>query len=207
MTATPWPTTTASTSTTTTTGVPAATTAGTDGAGGGVLGLLLTGAVLAAVIGAIVNTALARRKSLEEERARVRGVFAEAFEAVAAYKEFPYSIRRRRHDQPEAERVRIAEAMSGVQAKLSYYLAWTTAESAQVGSAYADLVKELRRVAGTACHDAWLAPAATTDADMNIPPTVVDLRGLKPLEDAYVAASREHLQQLLALRSLLGGRH
>lgn len=174
MTATPSPTTTASTVTMTTTEVPsappAATTASTEGAGGGVLGLLLTGAVLAAVIGAIVNTALARRKSLEEERARVRGVFAEAFEAVAAYKEFPYAIRRRRHDEPEAERVRIAEAMSGVQAKLSYYLAWTTAESAQVGDAYAHLIKELRRVAGTACHDAWLAPAATTDADMNIPP-------------------------------------
>ncbi|MFW5471812.1 hypothetical protein ACOCJ5_00735 [Knoellia sp. CPCC 206450] len=203
MTATPWPTTTASTSTTT--GVPAATTVGTEGSG--VLGLLLTGAVLAAVIGAIVNTVLARRKSLEEERARVRGVFAEAFEAAAAYKEFPYSIRRRRHDEPEAERVRLAEAMSGVQAKLSYYLAWTTAESEQVGSAYADLVNELRRVAGSACHDAWLAPATTTDADMNIPLSVVDLRGIKPLEDAYVAASREHLQQFLAFRSLLRGRH
>lgn len=179
----------------------------TDGGGGGVLGLLLTGAVLAAVIGALVNTALARRKSLEEERARVRGVFAEAFEAVAAHKEFPYAIRRRRHDQPEAERVRIAQEMACVQAKLSYYSAWTEAESPQVGGAYADLVKELRRVAGTACHDAWLAPAATSDADMNIPPSVVDLSQLKPLEGAFIAASKQHLDHFLHLRSLVRTRH
>ena len=178
-----------------------------EGAGGVVLGLLLTGAVLAAVIGAIVNTALARRKSLEEERARVRGVFAEAYEAVAAYKEFPYAIRRRRHDQPEAERVRIAQEMAGVQAKLSYYLAWTTAESPEVGSVYADLVKELRRVAGTACHDAWLAPAAMSDADMNIPPSVVDLSQLAPLEDAFIAASKQHLDHFLRLRSLVRARY
>ncbi len=167
------------------------------------LGLLLTGAVLAAVIGAVVNTALARRKSMEEERARVRGVFAEAFEVVAAYKEFPYAIRRRRHDKPEAERVRIAQDMSSVQAKLSYYRVWTTAESPEVGSAYAVLVKELRRVAGAACHDAWLAPAATSDADMNIPQSAVDLSQLKPLEDAFVAASKAHLDHFLRLRSLV----
>lgn len=194
------------TSTAVATEQPSATSANA-GVGGGALGLLLTGAVIAAVIGAVVNTALARRKSLEEERARVRGVFAEAFEAVAAYKEFPYAIRRRRHDEPAAERVRLAEAMSEVQAKLSYYLAWSKAESPEVGHAYAELVTELRKVAGKACHDAWLAPAATADADMNIPPAVVDLGGLRSFEDAYVAASAKHLDNFLKVRSLLRPSH
>lgn len=177
------------------------------GVGGGVIGLLLTGAVIAALIGAVVNTFLARRKSLEEERARVRGVFAEAFQAVAAYKEFPYAIRRRRDDEQAGERVRLAQAMAEVQAKLFYYQAWTNAESAEVGDRYDDLVRELRRVAGEACHDAWLAPAAASDADMNIPPTVVDLSGLRPLEDAFVAAGQQHLTNFLRLRSLLRSRH
>ncbi|WP_297083120.1 hypothetical protein [uncultured Demequina sp.] len=53
---------------------------------------LVSGSVVAAAIGAIVNTWLARRKSREEQAARVRVMLAEAFEAVAAYKEFPYAI-------------------------------------------------------------------------------------------------------------------
>jgi hypothetical protein len=165
-------------------------------------GALLSGALLAAVVGAVVNTALARRKSLEEERARVRGTFAEAFEAVMAYKEFPYAIRRRRHDQPEQERVRLSEALREVQSRLSYYLAWTKAESDDVGDRYKDLVRNLKIIAGTACHDAWLAPPALNDSDINIRPTVVDLSGLAAYEDAYIAATQEHLAQLLSSKRL-----
>jgi hypothetical protein len=158
--------------------------------------------VIAAIVGSLVNVALARRKSLEEERARVRTTFAEAFQAVAEYKEFPYAIRRRRDDEPAAERVRLSEALQEVQAKLSYYLAWTKAESDNVGRAYENLVAELRKVAGKACHDAWLAPPAHDDADMNFAPGVVDLSGLMPYEEAFISASRKHLQELRRLRRL-----
>jgi hypothetical protein len=127
---------------------------------GDLISVFITGAVIAAIVGAVVNIALARRKSLEEERARVRTTFAEAFQAVAEYKELPYAIRRRRHDEPEAERVRLSEALREVQTKLSYYMVWTKAESDEVGRLYGSLVAELRKVAGTACHDAWLAPPA-----------------------------------------------
>ncbi|WP_156415593.1 hypothetical protein [Terrabacter sp. Soil811] len=173
---------------------------------GGVTGLLLSGlisgAVLAAVIGALANTALARRKSLEEERARVRTVFAEAFEAVAAYKEFPYAIRRRRADQPAEERIRLSEDLRKVQARLTYYCAWTLAESPAVGHAYGALVRDLRAVAGGACREAWQAEPITADRDMNIGPDLVDLSALTSLEEAYTSAVETHLSAFLRRRSL-----
>ena len=52
---------------------------------GSILATLLSATFLAAVVGAIVNTTIARKKSLEEERSRVRTTYAEAFEAVAAH--------------------------------------------------------------------------------------------------------------------------
>jgi hypothetical protein len=170
---------------------------------GALLSVFFTGAVIAAVVGALVNIALARRKSLEEERARVRTTFAEALQAVAEYKELPYAIRRRREDQAPEERVRLSEALREVQARLSYYTAWTRAESEQVGRAYETLVAELRKIAGKACHDAWLAPPANEDKDMNFPAGVVDLSGVKPYEEAFVTAAHKYLDEMLKLRRLL----
>jgi hypothetical protein len=132
----------------------------------------------------------------------VRTTFAEAFETVAQYKEFPYAIRRRRADQPAEERVRLSEELRGVQARLSYYLAGTRTESGDVGQSYETLVAELRAIAGRACHEAWLAPAANDDAEMNIAPGVVDLSGLRQHEQAYLAAVQRHLKEMLRLGQL-----
>ncbi len=170
---------------------------------GGLISVFVTGAVIAAVVGAVVNVALARRKTIEEERARVRTTFAEAFQAVAEYKEFPYAIRRRRHDEPEAERVRLSEALREVQAKLSYYVMWTKAESDDVGRVYQTLVTELRKIAGKACHDGWLAPPAQNDKDMNFGLGLVGLSGLEPYEEAFISASTKHLKEMRSLRRLL----
>ena len=75
------------------------------------IGTLLSATILAALIAAAVNIMLARRKSREEERARLRDRFAQAYGAYAEYCEFAYAIRRRRHDDPSAERVRISEEL------------------------------------------------------------------------------------------------
>jgi phosphate/sulfate permease len=163
----------------------------------------LTAALLAAVITAAVTLVLARRKHLEEERARVAVVFAEAAKAVAAYLEMPYAIRRRNHKQPEEERVRLSQEMSKLQADLSFYLAWTAAESTEVGLQYQELVTKLRQVAGTACHEAWEAAAPTSDAQMNIPPTVVDLSAVRPYQNSFTTAAQAHLDQYLSWRALL----
>lgn len=158
---------------------------------------ILSGTVLAAIVtagtSAIVTTAIARQKSREEERSRVRTIYAEAFQVVAAYKELPYAIRRRRHDQPEAERSRLSDEARKIQERLSYYLAWTQGESAVVGEAYLKLVSELRKAAGGACRQAWVDEPVKTDADMNIGTDSIDLSALKPFEDAYAEAVKAEL--------------
>ncbi|NHW46087.1 hypothetical protein HAV21_04165 [Paenarthrobacter sp. MSM-2-10-13] len=158
--------------------------------------LLLTSAVIAALLTATINIVLARRRSREEERARVRTVFAEAFAAYAQYKEYPYVIRRRNADKPAEERVRISEQIRATQEKLSYYLAWAAAESSEVGNKYAELVGQMRAVAGTAMKDAWRVPPITEDSNMVIPTSDVNLSGLKQAEEAYRAAVAQHLAKI-----------
>lgn len=162
----------------------------------GLIGAIISGAFLAAMLAGAVNVWMARRRSREEERARIRNTFAAAFEAYSAYKEFPYAIRRRRSDEPEAERVRLSEALRAVQEKLSYYLAWTEAESPDVGEQYAKLIAEARRIVGRAMHDAWNDPPCGADSDMNIPPEVVNLGQLATAEGEYMQAVQQHLSSL-----------
>lgn len=163
----------------------------------------LTAAFLAAIVTALVAVVLARRRHLEEERSRLTETFAGATRAVAAYKEMPYAIRRRNHLEGPAERVRLSQEMAQTQADLFYYLAWTAAESTEVGERYAALVGGLRRVAGRSCHDAWLEPPPTRDEEMNIPSSVVDLSPIQPFETAFAAAAKEHLDAYLTWRALL----
>jgi hypothetical protein len=167
-----------------------------------VLGVVFTSTVLAALITGAVNRALARRKSLEEERARLRSAFAEAFEAVLRYKEMPYAIRRRRHDDRGAERVRLSDQMREIQARLAYFELWISGESPVVGVAYSDLVANLRRVAGAACRDAWLADPAACDEQMNIGPELIDLSELQSYEQQYVQAAQQHLDNFMKFHRL-----
>ena len=45
-------------------------------------------------------------------------------------------------------------------------------------------------------HDAWNAPPAATDPEMNIPPEVIDLSQLAAAEAQYMRAVRDHLASL-----------
>jgi len=150
----------------------------------------IVGASVALVVGIIAAAASSywsSRRAELEERARVRTVYAEAFAAVAAYKELPYAIHRRRPSELEAERIRLSEDMREIQEKLSYYHAWIRGESATVSSKYDELVAELRKVAGRACRDAWLGPLRVRDADMNFSPPI-DLSAITPFENAFIEA-------------------
>lgn len=160
------------------------------------LAAVLSGVFLAALVTATINIWLGRRKSREEERNRLRASFAEAFAAYSTYKEFPYAIRRRRADAPAEERIRLSEALREVQANLAYHLAWTAVESQSVGQAYANLIQQVRKTAGTAMRDAWNAPPNDSDDTMNIPPNVVDLSSLVAHETDYIDAVRTHLRTL-----------
>lgn len=144
-------------------------------------------ALFAAALAATVAVLLHVLKSRLDERARVRVLYAEAYEWYAAYKEMPYAIRRRRVDDPAAERIRLSETVREIQAKLDHFKTWTALENARVGTAYAALLRELRRVAGTSMHDAWNEPGTDADSAMNMPSGRVDLSPLVPYEEAYLA--------------------
>src|SRR5262249_16564872 len=161
--------------------------------GGGLTAAVLSAAVIAAGLTALVNGALARRSTRLEERARVRATLAEAYQAYAAYKEFPYAIRRRRADQPANERVRLSEALREVQSRLSYYQAWTQAESPETGAAYNELITQVRRIAGAAIREAWKAPPLDNDEGMNIGLDLIDLTGLASAEKKFIDTMNAHV--------------
>jgi hypothetical protein len=157
-------------------------------------------ALLAAAIAAAIAVLLHLLKTRGEERARARILYAAAYQWYAAYKEMPYAIRRRRVDDPAAERIRLAETTREIQAKLDHFKTWTALENPDVGNAYADLLRELRRVAGASMHDAWNEPGTDTDAAMNMAPGRVDLAALAKHEEAYLAAVRDALHPLARWR-------
>lgn len=157
--------------------------------------LTLPGPVVGAVIAGAASFAvfvLTNWWNRERERlTRSRDVFAKAYAAVQEYKEFPYVIRRRRKDAPEEERVRISSELREVQADLAFYSAWIITESRHVHHSYSELLEQVRRVAGTAMHEAWLEPATETDSGMNM--RKLDLSVLAPLEAAYLEEVADHL--------------
>lgn len=163
---------------------------------GALTAAVLSGAVLAAALTGWVNTVLARRLTRLEERARVRSTLAEAYQAYADYKEFPYAIRRRQADRPADERIRLSEEVRRIQSRLSYYQAWTGAESPATGRTYNELVGQLRRVAGASMRDAWEEPALDDDGGMNIAIDRVDLRELGEAEQRFLRAAEAHVAAL-----------
>lgn len=163
-----------------------------------VISSVVIAAVVTTVMTALVNTALARRGTRLEERARVRNTLADAYQAYAEYKEFPYAIRRRRADQKEEERIRLSEELRKVQARIAYYQAWTQAESPDTGAAYNELITEVRRIAGRAMHEAWNAPGIDDDTAMNIGSDRVNLTDLQPAEEKFISATKEHIAAVTA---------
>lgn len=157
---------------------------------------VVSASVVAALVTGGINLWLARLHRLEAQRTRIGEELAEAFKACAEYKEFPYAIRRRDHQRPAEERVRLSEAVRAVQARMSYYSAWTETLDVSVGKCYAELVKTTRTIAGGAMREAWLAPAIDRDDQMNIPPEVVDLSGIKSAETSFMTAADSYVNCL-----------
>ena len=129
----------------------------------------------------------------QNRRDRHREHFSKALQAVTKYEEFPYVIRRRRASDPESERIRISTELREVQAELTYHSTWLRTESRIVGAAYEILVKNLRRVAGGAMHDAWTLPTMSQDSGMNISDIGPKLAELEPFKEQYVLEVRHHL--------------
>ncbi len=147
----------------------------------------ITAAIVAAAVAVAVSFIGFWITGISAERARRRGFYADAFAAIAAYREFAYVVRRRRHDDPAGERVRISEAMREVQHDLSRFEALMKVERALgAAAAYHQLVIKTREVAGGYVSAGWKAAPITRDEEMNI--ADVGYASLTEFEDAYLAA-------------------
>lgn len=123
--------------------------------------------------------------------ARKRDQFAEALSVVLEYWEFPYVVRRRRHDQPEAERIRISEAMRDVQKRLAFHQAWIRTESRRVSKVFDELVVQTRVVIGGQICEAWETAPINDDSQMNI--SDVSFDGLSDTRDRYLKSVEDEL--------------
>lgn len=126
------------------------------------------------------------------ERQRRRELRARALEAVLAYREMPFMIRRRRSEPEErsAERARLSTHFSEVQTELATCENLLVADGpGWLAQEYQELVSIARSTAGRESDEAWKVDPITEDSEMNMP----DLFGrLKPLNDG-VDRFREHI--------------
>jgi hypothetical protein len=127
------------------------------------------------------------------ERGRRRENHARAVEAVVAYQEMPYAIRRRRHepDERSGERVRLSTAFGVVQAELASCEALMRADNdANVREGFARLVAALKEHAGIAAKEAWRRPPITEDSEMSLGDVHI---ALEP-----VRAEQQHFEEAAA---------
>lgn len=148
-----------------------------------------------AIVAAIVAAAVSLMTfGLTGRRARIdrqRQVFADAFEAVMEYREYPFIARRRDPDEPARERQRISGELSKVQARLNGFKARLLVEDLRVGNVYTNPVNETRRVAGVMIKDAWNDPPVADDTDIHA--RKLDFSELRAPDNAYLQAVADHL--------------
>jgi hypothetical protein len=126
---------------------------------------LLAGAV--AVVGALISVAVTYGLNQRAaRRERHTNAFAEALAAIEDYAELPYRIRRRPRT-PEG-RHELTEQVSKIQSRIAFHQAWISLEAPDVARRYNDLVRAAKAQAGKQMAEAWLTPAITKDAQVNL---------------------------------------
>jgi hypothetical protein len=138
-----------------------------------------------------------------QRKDRRRQMYAEAFAVCMEYKEFPYVIYRRGKKDPEAERVRISEAIRDVQKRLAYHQVWLRTESGYVSAAYEKLVAQLRELPGKEMKKAWRTRPITRDDQMIIA-NPIDWKKLDEAADDYIKAVTRKLAPWWNLKEKLG---
>ena len=150
-------------------------------------------ALIGAGVAAIINVLTLAIGGFREERRRRREFYASALEATIAYREFAYAIPRRREDARAEERVRISEALRGVQRDLARAHSLMQLERAtKVAATFRELVDKTREVAGQYMREAWEREPVKGDRDMNVPGGL-DFSKLEPFEKAYLDAVADDL--------------
>jgi hypothetical protein len=147
--------------------------------------------VVAASVAALVTIASLVLNGRRDRKDRHRQLLGNALGEVYAYEEFPFIVRRRQKNEPEAERARITAELSEVQRRLNLNQALLWIEAPRVALAYGDLVGATRRIAGRAIRRAWDVPGV--DADGAVPVEDVDLSAIEPYQRAFLVAASDHL--------------
>jgi hypothetical protein len=151
-------------------------------------------AIVAAIVAGAVSLTTFALTGLRARIDRQRQVFADAFEAVMEYREYPFIVRRRSEDEPTKERQRISGDLSKVQARINGFKARLLIEDPLVGRRYAELVKQNRYVAGAMIKAAWDNPPISADEEMHAPQ--YDFSALDEYDNVYLRAVAEHLDLL-----------
>ncbi len=118
--------------------------------------------VLVGYLTAVAALAASRVAEIANGR-RVR--YAEAVQALVAWIEFPYRVRRRTSDEPTVF-ADLARLGHDLQERLAFQQAWIGTESHRVARAYVIARTAIDHDVRPALTDAWSCPPATKAADM-----------------------------------------
>lgn len=160
-------------------------------ASGGSNNSLWAPAIVAAIVAAAVSLTTFALTGRRARLDRQRQVFADAFEAVMDYREYPFIVRRRNPSERESERQRLGGELSRVQARMNGYKARLLVEDPEIGELYKELVKQTRLHAGAHIKSAWDNEPVAVDEEMHAPK--YDFSALDKHDDAYLRAVAEHL--------------
>lgn len=139
-----------------------------------------------ALLGVTANLLLGGARA---ERDRKRALHARALEAITAYGEMPYRIRRR---APGAEyRAALSDDLSRVKAEVDVCRVLLAADgNDRISSAYDELYDLARRTVGTQAHLAWKADLIVDDEDMNMGEVFRNLTEFQAARDAFASDLR-----------------
>jgi hypothetical protein len=152
---------------------------------------LLAPAIVAAIVAGAVSVMTFMLAGRRARLDRQRQVFADAFEAVMEYREYPFIVRRRNPDEAAEERRRISGDLSRVQARMNAFKARLLVEDPYIGRCYTELVKKTRQVAGAMIKAAWDSDPVAADAEVHAPP--YDFSALDQYDDRFLQAVARHL--------------
>jgi hypothetical protein len=118
------------------------------------------------VLATLVTTIVAGFRSSSSAR---RDSYAAAVEAVVAWFEFPYRVRRRTSDTPDTLGA-LACVGHDLQQRLAGRLAWVATENDVVSEAFDSVLANVRARVGDSVVEAWNTPAVSAASGMNISP-------------------------------------
>jgi hypothetical protein len=123
---------------------------------------ILGSTVLATLVTAVVT-------GLRSSSAARREGYASAVEAVVAWFEFPYRVRRRTSDTPDALGG-LASVGHDLQQRLAGRLAWVAAENNVLSDVFDTVLDAARPRVSTSLTEAWNTAAVSAAREMNVSP-------------------------------------